>query len=52
MKQHVAKTRRLMLRTRKADVKDMKGKVWKRGVQVEQRAVAGYGSSLVYWRVC
>lgn len=43
---------RLMLGKRAADVKDLGGKVWKRGVQVEQCAVAGWGSSLIYWKIC
>ena len=43
---------RVMLGKRKADVKDMSGKVWKRGVTVEQCAVAGWGNSLVYWKIC
>ncbi|TFK72204.1 RCC1/BLIP-II [Pluteus cervinus] len=43
---------RLMLCQRKAkEVKDLKGKVWKRGVKVEQRAVVGYGNSVVYWQI-
>jgi hypothetical protein len=43
---------RFMLTTRTAPVvKDMQGNVWKRGVSVEQCAVAGAGSSAVYWRV-
>lgn len=45
-------TRRLMLRTRKADVRDMRGRVWKKGVRVDQKAVAGWGASLVYWKIC
>ena len=43
---------RVMLMKRKADVKDLQGKLWKKKVEVEQRAVAGYSSSLVYWRIC
>ncbi|KAI0055499.1 RCC1/BLIP-II [Artomyces pyxidatus] len=44
---------RFMLMQKKADVvKDPRGRVWKRGVEVEQVAVAGYGNSLVYWRIC
>ncbi|KAI0303365.1 RCC1/BLIP-II [Multifurca ochricompacta] len=30
---------------------DPQGRVWKRGVDVEQVALAGYGNSLVYWRI-
>lgn len=45
--------RRYMLRKRKAGVvRDMKGEVWKKGVEVEQVAVAGPGCSAVYWRIC
>ncbi|KAH9946265.1 RCC1/BLIP-II [Epithele typhae] len=33
-------------------VRDMQGRVWGRGVEVEQRAVAGWNNSVVYWRVC
>lgn len=44
---------RFMLRKRKADVvRDMSGKVWKKGVDVEQVAVAGDGCGVVYWRLC
>jgi hypothetical protein len=44
---------RFMLTTRRAAVvKDMEGKVWKRGVDVEQCAIAGAGCSALYWRVC
>lgn len=43
---------RVILGQRKADIKDMKGKVWKKGVQVEQCAVAGWGNSAVYWKIC
>ncbi|EMD38580.1 hypothetical protein CERSUDRAFT_113764 [Gelatoporia subvermispora B] len=44
---------RFMLRHRKADeVRDLQGKVWKKGVEVEQHAVAGWGNSMVYWKVC
>ncbi|KAK7693272.1 hypothetical protein QCA50_002839 [Cerrena zonata] len=44
---------RFMLGKRKAkEVRDLVGKVWKRGVDVEQCAVAGYGNSVVYWRIC
>ena len=44
---------RLMLRKIKAkEVRDLNGKVWGRGIDVEQHAVAGYGNSLIYWRIC
>lgn len=43
---------RLMLMSVKANqVFDLNGKVWKRGVKVEQRVVAGYASTAVYWKV-
>ncbi|TFK28684.1 RCC1/BLIP-II [Coprinopsis marcescibilis] len=43
---------RLMLMGRKAkEVKDLHGKVWKRGVKVEQRVATGYGNSVVYWKI-
>ncbi|KAH9930969.1 regulator of chromosome condensation 1/beta-lactamase-inhibitor protein II [Fomitopsis serialis] len=44
---------RFMLGRRKADeVRDLQGNVWKRGVEVEQTALAGWGNSVVYWRIC
>ncbi|KAH7912150.1 regulator of chromosome condensation 1/beta-lactamase-inhibitor protein II [Hygrophoropsis aurantiaca] len=42
---------RFMLTTKKAPVKDLAGKVWKKNADIEQRAVAGYGNSIVYWRI-
>lgn len=43
---------RFMLSQKQAkEVRDMQGKVWKKGVAVEQRAVVGYGNSAVYWRI-
>ena len=43
---------RVMLMTKKAtEVRDLHGKVWKRGVKVEQHAVAGYECSAVYWKI-
>lgn len=43
---------RLMLMSVKANqIFDLKGKVWKRRVKVEQRAVAGYANTAVYWKV-
>lgn len=43
---------RLMLRTKKAkEVRDLHGKVWKRGVKVQQHVVTGPQSSAVYWRI-
>lgn len=43
---------RLMLMKKKAKVvMDFDGKLWKRGVVVEQRPVAGYGNSAIYWKI-
>ncbi|KAF8844906.1 RCC1/BLIP-II [Paxillus ammoniavirescens] len=42
---------RFVLTKRKATVKDLSGKVWKKTVDVEQCAVAGYGNSIVYWKI-
>ena len=43
---------RIMLTKRRAKVvRDLRGRVWRRGVEVEQVAIAGYGNSLVYWRI-
>lgn len=43
---------RIMLGKRRAKVvRDPQGRVWKRGVEVEQVALGGYGNSLVYWRI-
>ncbi|KAJ3504015.1 hypothetical protein NLJ89_g8163 [Agrocybe chaxingu] len=43
---------RLMLMAKKAkEVKDLSGRTWKRGVKVEQRMVAGYENSVVYWKI-
>ncbi|KAJ4488156.1 RCC1/BLIP-II [Lentinula aciculospora] len=43
---------RFLLRRKKAkEVLDLQGHVWKRGVEVEQKAVAGYNSSTVFWKV-
>ncbi|KAF9233602.1 regulator of chromosome condensation 1/beta-lactamase-inhibitor protein II [Melanogaster broomeanus] len=41
---------RFILAKRKARVNDLSGKVWKKNVEVEQCAVAGYGNSIVYWK--
>ncbi|KIM80836.1 hypothetical protein PILCRDRAFT_822120 [Piloderma croceum F 1598] len=43
---------RFMLTKAQANVNDMQGKVWKRGVKVEQCAQAGYGNTIVYWKIC
>jgi hypothetical protein len=43
---------RLMLVVKQAkEVKDLGGKIWKRGVRVEQRPVAGPQNSVVYWKI-
>lgn len=49
---HAQDGQRFMLAERKADVKDLSGKLWKKNAKVEQRAVAGWGNSVVYWRIC
>ncbi|KAF7796898.1 hypothetical protein EIP86_008083 [Pleurotus ostreatoroseus] len=49
---HAPDGQRLMLGRRTADVKDLGGRLWKKGVVVEQCAVAGWGNSLVYWKIC
>ncbi|KAJ3501150.1 hypothetical protein NMY22_g19025 [Coprinellus aureogranulatus] len=33
------------------EVKDLRGKVWKRNVKVRQCVTAGYGTSVVYWKI-
>ncbi|KAI0637148.1 regulator of chromosome condensation 1/beta-lactamase-inhibitor protein II [Trametes polyzona] len=44
---------RFMLHRKRAkEVRDLQGQVWKKGVEVEQRAVAGWNNSVVYWRIC
>lgn len=41
---------RVMLRRKTvAEVRSLAGKVWKKNVTVEQRAVGGYRSSIIYW---
>jgi len=43
---------RMMLGKRLAKVvRDPQGRVWRRGVEVEQVAIGGYGTSLLYWRI-
>ncbi|KAF9065313.1 regulator of chromosome condensation 1/beta-lactamase-inhibitor protein II [Rhodocollybia butyracea] len=43
---------RFILRRKKAkQVLDLQGNVWRRGVEVEQKAVAGHSSSAVFWKV-
>lgn len=41
---------RFILAKRKATVRDLSGKVWKKNVEVEQCAIAGYSNSVVYWK--
>jgi hypothetical protein len=41
----------MLKKVRAKEVRDLQGKVWKRGVDVEQRGVAGYGNSIIYWRI-
>jgi len=41
----------MLMRMKGKEVKDLHGKVWKRGVKVEQTVVTGYGNSAVYWRI-
>jgi hypothetical protein len=43
---------RLLLQTKRAKlVRDLQGRVWGRGIKVEQSAVCGFGSNVVYWRL-
>lgn len=49
---HAPSGERVILGRSKADVKNLQGKMWKRGMKVEQCAVAGWGNSVVYWRIC
>lgn len=42
---------RFILGQRTAPVKDLAGKIWKKKVEIEQRAAAGYGNSIVYWKI-
>lgn len=46
------KARLMMMRKQAKEVKDLQGRRWKSNVDVEQCAVAGWGSSLVYWKIC
>ena len=49
---HAPNGERVIRGTRRADVRTLQGQLWKRGVRVEQCAVAGWGNSVVYWRIC
>ena len=42
----------MLMKTKATEVKDARGKLWKKGIEVEQVAVAGQGNSVVYWRIC
>lgn len=42
---------RIMLMKTRARVNDMQGKLWKHDVKVEQCAQAGYGNTIVYWKI-
>ena len=42
---------RVQLGVQKAEARDARGRVWKQGVAVEQQAVAGHGTSAIYWRI-
>ncbi|KAJ7273533.1 regulator of chromosome condensation 1/beta-lactamase-inhibitor protein II [Mycena haematopus] len=42
---------RVLLQSKTSEVRDMRGRVWGRGIKVEQYALCGYGSSIIYWRL-
>ena len=43
---------RFMLKKMKAkEVRDLQGKVWKRGIDVEQWGMTGYGNSIIFWKI-
>ncbi|KAJ7090055.1 regulator of chromosome condensation 1/beta-lactamase-inhibitor protein II [Mycena crocata] len=43
---------RILLQKKKAkEIRDLQGRVWGRGIAVEQFAVTGCGSSIIYWRL-
>lgn len=44
-------SRYMLLKAKAGVVNDLQGGVWKRNVDVEQRAVAGVGNSVVYWKI-
>ncbi|KAI5123298.1 hypothetical protein M0805_009319 [Coniferiporia weirii] len=46
------KSRLMMVQARAKLVKDLQGRRWGTNVDVEQCAVAGWESSLVYWKIC
>jgi len=41
---------RFILGRRKATVRDLSGKVWKKNGEVEQCVIGGYSNSVVYWK--
>ena len=41
----------MLMNTEAKEVKDLQGKLWKRGIKVEQKVATGYGNSAVYWRI-
>jgi hypothetical protein len=51
MVMETANGKRMLLGERKAEVKDAGGQLWKRGQMVSQWTAAGYGNTLVYWRL-
>ncbi|KAJ7343659.1 regulator of chromosome condensation 1/beta-lactamase-inhibitor protein II [Mycena albidolilacea] len=43
---------RVLLQSKKSrEVKDLQGRVWGRGIKVEQVAVAGFGTAMIYWKL-
>ena len=42
---------RVMLQKKKGKVLDLQGHVWGKRVDVEQKALAGYNNSVVYWKI-
>ncbi|KZT28540.1 RCC1/BLIP-II protein [Neolentinus lepideus HHB14362 ss-1] len=45
-------SRFILAKAMASEVRDLEGRVWKRKVEVEQKAVAGWGNTIIYWRVC
>lgn len=50
-KENERKGRLMLVQRRVKEVKDLQGRRWKTNVDVEQSAVAGFGCSLVYWKI-
>jgi hypothetical protein len=44
-------SRFMLMKKLAREVRDLKGNVWGRRVEVEQCAVAGFGTSIVYWKL-